>query len=393
MISPSELGYNQTARDELPTQREIDDDEIEHLLGVSLPLEQKLNANKERGLLQRIQKGDPSAEQEYITLRAKIIYSAITDFAELSGNTTEDYFWIGCEAVLDFARRFDIDNSRSKPSHLLLRKIKAAIHNAIKTQRLVHPFIILETGDIQIRTGWKEPESIVSLSDLDYTGGEDELLEQTARKFAAQTLREIVGRLPSREKRVLEMRFGLTGHPKTLREVGIGYDITHEGVRKIQNKAIKDLEQEPKVQALRDLNSDPHAKVDTSEVYQARRNQEVAAKTDLDRRYEYERRRAAENHLIDHYSQSGEEASRIDKVVTGLTNAVAIVLDKIENDKQARLIPLPILWMRVRASLPNGYFLRYDDFIRSLNNLSNQGRIEWAIDLQSDAYFIISVRE
>ena len=67
----------------------------------------------------------------------------------------------------------------------------------------------------------------------------DELAEETMRKEA---LRSILGSLAPRERRVLELRYGLDGEqPRTLDEVGRTFNVTRERIRQIENQSLKKL--------------------------------------------------------------------------------------------------------------------------------------------------------
>ena len=67
----------------------------------------------------------------------------------------------------------------------------------------------------------------------------DEEAEITMRK---ETLRKILGTLSSRERQVLELRYGLDGqHPRTLDEVGRTFNVTRERIRQIENQSLKKL--------------------------------------------------------------------------------------------------------------------------------------------------------
>ena len=78
----------------------------------------------------------------------------------------------------------------------------------------------------------------------------DEAAEVTMRK---ETLRKILGTLSHRERRVLELRYGLDGqHPRTLDEVGRTFNVTRERIRQIENHTLKKLEALPEAQRLRD---------------------------------------------------------------------------------------------------------------------------------------------
>ena len=57
-----------------------------------------------------------------------------------------------------------------------------------------------------------------------------------------ETLEKILGQLSQRERRVLELRYGLNGeHPRTLDEVGRAFNVTRERIRQIENQSLKKL--------------------------------------------------------------------------------------------------------------------------------------------------------
>ena len=67
----------------------------------------------------------------------------------------------------------------------------------------------------------------------------DELAEETLRNEA---LRSILKSLSHRERRVLELRYGLDGEqPRTLDEVGRAFNVTRERIRQIENQGLKKL--------------------------------------------------------------------------------------------------------------------------------------------------------
>jgi RNA polymerase primary sigma factor len=75
----------------------------------------------------------------------------------------------------------------------------------------------------------------------------DEAADTTLRQ---ELLRHILGTLSHRERRVLELRYGLDGEqPRTLDEVGRAFNVTRERIRQIENQSLK------KLRALADTNS------------------------------------------------------------------------------------------------------------------------------------------
>jgi RNA polymerase primary sigma factor len=79
----------------------------------------------------------------------------------------------------------------------------------------------------------------------------DEVAETVLRK---ETLKRILSALAPRERRVLELRYGLDGqHPRTLDEVGRTFNVTRERVRQIENQSLKKLQALAESQKLRDV--------------------------------------------------------------------------------------------------------------------------------------------
>ena len=67
----------------------------------------------------------------------------------------------------------------------------------------------------------------------------DEAVEVTMR---SEALQRAIARLSERERRVVELRYGLNGeHPRTLDEVGRLFDVTRERIRQIENHALRKL--------------------------------------------------------------------------------------------------------------------------------------------------------
>jgi len=79
----------------------------------------------------------------------------------------------------------------------------------------------------------------------------DEAAEENMRKEA---LFKILDSLSARERRVLELRYGLDGeHPRTLDEVGRTFNVTRERIRQIENQCLKKLRAMAGSNALRDV--------------------------------------------------------------------------------------------------------------------------------------------
>lgn len=66
-------------------------------------------------------------------------------------------------------------------------------------------------------------------------------------------LQEILNTLADRERRIIQLRFGLKdGHPRTLEEVGREYSVTRERIRQIEFNTLKKLRNAKRSRALKD---------------------------------------------------------------------------------------------------------------------------------------------
>jgi RNA polymerase primary sigma factor len=67
-------------------------------------------------------------------------------------------------------------------------------------------------------------------------------LDVTANILLKERLSEVLKTLTERERRILELRFGLVdGHRRTLEEVGQQYKVTRERIRQIEAKGLRKL--------------------------------------------------------------------------------------------------------------------------------------------------------
>jgi len=86
---------------------------------------------------------------------------------------------------------------------------------------------------------------------------EDELAESpfdvASVSLRCEDIDSALAALPERERRLIELRFGLHGgQPRTLEEVGLTFGLTRERVRQIENATLKRLASLPEAQRLRD---------------------------------------------------------------------------------------------------------------------------------------------
>jgi RNA polymerase primary sigma factor len=86
---------------------------------------------------------------------------------------------------------------------------------------------------------------------------EDEVAESpfdvASVSLRRQDIEHALSALPERERRVIELRFGLDGgQPRTLEQVGRAFGLTRERIRQIENTTLKTLASLPEAQRLND---------------------------------------------------------------------------------------------------------------------------------------------
>ncbi|MFP4646538.1 MAG: RNA polymerase sigma factor RpoD/SigA [Candidatus Acetothermia bacterium] len=87
-----------------------------------------------------------------------------------------------------------------------------------------------------------------TLADFIEDEGAPSPAEESYREFLQEELDEALSNLTEREKKIVELRYGLKdSHPRTLKEVAQVFNITRERVRQIEIKAIEKLKH-PKLQ-------------------------------------------------------------------------------------------------------------------------------------------------
>lgn len=108
----------------------------------------------------------------------------------------------------------------------------------------------------------QEPMSLetpIGTEENSYLGDfiEDETIvgpvDAASKQLLKEQLNEILGSLNDRERKVLEMRFGLSdGQGRTLEEVGAKFGVTRERIRQIEAKALRKLRHPIRSRKLRD---------------------------------------------------------------------------------------------------------------------------------------------
>jgi RNA polymerase primary sigma factor len=155
------------------------------------------------------------------------------------------------------------------PVHVAQRQVKVRkVENELngKLGREPTDEEIAEVAELPVEQVTEIRELARSLASLDQAVSDDgevalgdvlpsdrpEPLEEVADAMRGQQVADIVARLPEPERKVIELRFGLTGdEPRTIRQTGSALGITSAKASELEDQALRRLADTAGVEALR----------------------------------------------------------------------------------------------------------------------------------------------
>jgi RNA polymerase primary sigma factor len=253
-----------------------------------------LTAQQEVSLAKRIERGDIRAKHELTEANLRLVVSiakryhtdgmsfldliqegnlglirAVEKFDYRKGHKFSTYatWWIRqaiTRAIADKARTIRIPVHMVEKINKLIRVQRQLLQNMGREPAPEEIAAEMSMTDAEIREILRISQTTVSLetpigeeedSELgDFIEDEDAVrsFDAVASQLDRDGVNEALNTLPYRERKVIELRFGLKGeHPRTLEEVARRFGVTRERIRQIEAKALAKLQAIDKTRNLR----------------------------------------------------------------------------------------------------------------------------------------------
>ncbi len=245
-----------------------------------------LNSQEEKDLAKRILKGDEAARQRLIKANLRLVVSIAKRYVNRSPLSISDLIQEGNIGLFKAVEKFDYtkgfkfstyatwwirqaitralaDQSRTIriPVHMVetiskFTQAKRKLAQQLGREPMVEEIALeMDLGVDKVRNIQKISQEVVSLESpigedddrstlADFIQDEKSLTpnQLTSQQLLRDQIKEIIQDLTERERKILEMRFGLAdGVTHTLEEVGRVFNVTRERIRQIEAKALEKI--------------------------------------------------------------------------------------------------------------------------------------------------------